>query len=92
MLPVMTARRFEFDASIRFRRTTEKNGKVKAISGEKQVTKQVGTPRRTVRVADELWSAAQQIAEARGEDLSLVIRRALEDYVATAADAVPPQR
>lgn len=81
----MTARRFEIDASFRFRRTTEDaQGKVKTIGTEKHVAKSVGTPRRTIRVADELWTTAQQIAEERGEDLSAVLRRALEDYVATA--------
>lgn len=38
------------------------------------------TPRRTVRVPDEVWQAAQAKAEARGEVLSEVIRKALERY------------
>jgi predicted HicB family RNase H-like nuclease len=38
------------------------------------------TPRRTVRVPDEVWQAAQAKAEARGDNLSDVIRRALERY------------
>ncbi len=38
------------------------------------------TPRRTVRVPDDVWRAAQEKAERRGETLSDVIRRALERY------------
>lgn len=40
-----------------------------------------GTPRRTIRVPDELWDAAQAKAEERGENLSDVLRKALERYV-----------
>ena len=40
-----------------------------------------GTPRRTIRVADALWEAAQAKAQERGEDLSTVLRKALERYV-----------
>lgn len=40
-----------------------------------------GTTRRTVRVADPLWQAAQKKAEQREESLSDVIRKALERYV-----------
>lgn len=39
------------------------------------------TPRRTVRVEDDLWALAQARAEERGESLSDVIRTALERYV-----------
>ena len=39
------------------------------------------TPRRTVRIATPLWLAARTKAEARGETLTDVIRRALERYV-----------
>lgn len=39
------------------------------------------TPQRTVRIPDELWAAAKAKAEGRGEDLSAVIRAALERYV-----------
>ncbi len=38
-------------------------------------------PARTVRVRDELWQAAQQAAQERGESVSEVIRRALARYV-----------
>lgn len=40
-----------------------------------------GTPRRSIRVPDQLWQAAQAKAEERGEDLSAVLRAALEKYV-----------
>ena len=40
-----------------------------------------GTPRRTIRVPDALWDAAAEKAEARGESLSDVLRKALERYV-----------
>jgi len=36
---------------------------------------------KAVRVPDELWRAAQAIANERGEYLSEVIRKALERYV-----------
>lgn len=40
-----------------------------------------GTPRRTIRVPDALWDAAQAKAQERGENLSDAIRKALERYV-----------
>lgn len=40
-----------------------------------------GTPRRTIRISDEMWAKAQAKAEERGEDLSAVLRAALERYV-----------
>jgi predicted HicB family RNase H-like nuclease len=39
------------------------------------------TPSRNVRVPDDLWHAAMSKALDRGESLSDVIRRALENYV-----------
>ena len=39
------------------------------------------TPQRTVRIPDALWEAAKAKAEERGENLSDVIRKALERYV-----------
>ena len=39
------------------------------------------TPSRNVRVADELWAAAQEKAAERGETVADVIRRALERYI-----------
>ena len=39
------------------------------------------TPIRGIRVPEALWRAAQAKAKERGEDLSTVIRRALQRYV-----------
>jgi len=40
-----------------------------------------GTTRRTVRIEDGLWEAAQAKAEANGDNLSDIIRQALRDYL-----------
>lgn len=40
-----------------------------------------GTPRRTIRVPDALWTAAAEKAKEQGTDLSAVLRKALERYV-----------
>ena len=40
-----------------------------------------GTTRRSIRVEDELWSAAQQKAAAQGTNLSEVIRRLLTEWL-----------
>lgn len=45
------------------------------------VPNQPKTPQRTVRVPDDVWTAAKAKAEARGETLSDVIRAALVRYV-----------
>lgn len=42
-----------------------------------------GTPRRTVRIDDELWEDAQLVAKQRDEDLSDIIRQALRRYINT---------
>lgn len=39
------------------------------------------TPRRTIRIPDDEWEAAQETAERRGEILSQVIRAQLRGYV-----------
>lgn len=39
------------------------------------------TPSRNVRVEDEIWDPAAAAAKANGENLSVVIRRALIQYV-----------
>ena len=39
------------------------------------------TPARSVRVPDNEWHAATEVAAARGEPVSEVIRRALREYV-----------
>ena len=41
-----------------------------------------GTDRRSVRISDEVWAAAQAVAAERGESVSDVVRRALAGYVA----------
>ncbi|KJQ55080.1 hypothetical protein [Microbacterium sp. SA39] len=38
------------------------------------------TPIRRVRVADEIWEPADEAAKGNGENLSVVIRRALIEY------------
>lgn len=45
------------------------------------VPNQPKTPQRAVRVPDDLWRAAQEIARERGETLSDVLRDALVQYV-----------
>lgn len=40
-----------------------------------------GTPHRGLRVDDDLWNSAKEIAEERGENLGEVLRQALRDYV-----------
>lgn len=39
------------------------------------------TPRRTVRVPDDVWQPAARKARDNGENVSEVIRRALADYL-----------
>jgi phosphoribosyl 1,2-cyclic phosphodiesterase len=39
------------------------------------------TPIRGIRVPDELWAAAQQVAADKGETVSDEVRRSLERYV-----------
>ncbi|MFJ2502541.1 ribbon-helix-helix protein, CopG family [Microbacterium sp. NPDC087592] len=39
------------------------------------------TPVRKVRVPDEIWIPADEAAKANGENVSVVIRRALIQYV-----------
>ena len=40
-----------------------------------------GTTLRNFRADDELWQRAKDVASRRGENLSDVLRRALEEYV-----------
>jgi len=40
-----------------------------------------GTTRRSIRIEDELWEAAQEQADERGDHLSAVIRDALRTYI-----------
>lgn len=41
-----------------------------------------GTTLRNIRIDDDLWRAARQVAQDRGETLSEVIRAALRRYIA----------
>ena len=57
-----------------------------AIRGDRAIRAESMTPRqpmpiRSVRVADNVWTAAQTKADERNENLSEVIRRALERYL-----------
>lgn len=45
------------------------------------VPNQEATPRRSVRVSDEVWEAAQRVAADQGETVTDVIVRALIRYV-----------
>jgi hypothetical protein len=46
------------------------------------------TPARTVRVDDELWDAARREAEAKGENVSDIVRKALRKYLGLALVAM----
>jgi predicted DNA-binding protein len=48
-----------------------------------------GTPRRSIRISDDLWDRARNAADHRGDDLAAVIREALELYVKWAAPKAP---
>ena len=48
------------------------------------------TPIRNLRVDDELWTAAQEIAAERGESVSDVLRAALRRYVKRHGIMRPP--
>jgi len=39
-----------------------------------------GTTARNVRISDELWAKAKAKADRQGDNLSQVLRQALEDY------------
>ena len=47
------------------------------------------TPIRGIRVPDELWEAAQQVAADKGETVSDEVRRSLERYVKKATKGKP---
>lgn len=47
------------------------------------------TPRRTIRIPDQLWLNAQTRADSRGENLSDIIRQALQRYLAATEPADP---
>lgn len=46
-----------------------------------------GTTRRTIRIEDELWEAAQAKAKEQGDNLSMIIRDALRQYLEEGDDA-----
>ena len=46
------------------------------------------TPARTIRIADDLWQAAQERARAEGGDVSRLVRSLLTAYLAQPADPV----
>jgi hypothetical protein len=48
-----------------------------------------GTTLRNIRVDDTLWSAARAAATERGEDVSVVVRRALTAYVSRDTSDLP---
>jgi hypothetical protein len=48
-----------------------------------------GTVHRTLRVDDDLWGAAKAAADARGDNLSEVLRQALRDYVSQSEPSRP---
>lgn len=48
-----------------------------------RVPNQPRTPLRSFRIPDDLYEAAQQVAEERGETVSDVVRRGLTRYVKT---------
>lgn len=41
-----------------------------------------GTTHRTLRVEDDLWSEAKEVAGENDENLSDILRQALRDYIA----------
>lgn len=59
----------------------------------RRVPNQEKTPRRTIRVADDIWDAAARAAEARNESVSDVVRRALIRYAKAhrPSEGDPPQ-
>jgi len=40
-----------------------------------------GTPHRNIRIPDDLWTQALTLARSRGENLSDIIRQALNQYI-----------
>lgn len=50
------------------------------------VPNQPKTPHRSVRVPDKVWEKAKRRAASRGETMSEVIRRLLEDYASSKDD------
>jgi hypothetical protein len=63
----------------------------KGHDGEHKASKPRGTTLRNVRVSEPLWVASRAAADARGENLSDVIRAALERYVKRHGVTPPPR-
>jgi predicted transcriptional regulator len=40
-----------------------------------------GTPKRSIRIDDALWDRATEVAAERDDNLSAVVRKALENYI-----------
>ena len=40
-----------------------------------------GTPKRGIRIDDDLWNKAQEIAKKNGDNLSFILRDRLREYV-----------
>lgn len=47
-----------------------------------EVPNQPKTPLRSIRIPDDLWQSARDVAAARGDSLGDVIRQALTRYIA----------
>lgn len=45
-----------------------------------------GTPKRPIRISDELWNAVQAKVKAEGTNASEVIRRLLTDWLGDGSD------
>ena len=66
------------------------NDHAEAVPAEEVAAREVGagnTPKRSVRISDELWSAAQEIARAEGRDASKLLVALLENYVSAHKEA-----
>lgn len=48
------------------------------------------TPTRSIRVGDELWMAAREVASERGETVTDVVVRSLDQYVRSHGHGVDP--
>ncbi len=66
------------------------NDHADAVPTDEIEAREVGagnTPKRSVRISDELWSAAQEIARAEGRDASKLLVALLENYVSAHKEA-----
>jgi hypothetical protein len=87
MVCVMTQRRTRVELSLKFHRTTTREGRVpKQRSIEVTKTADRGHPRRTIRVPDTLWDQARDRAAGQHLDISKVVRVQLTAYLAGQLD------